>query len=122
MIDKQIAAREEAKYKAEVNEWYAQKDEEVKMEGRPEWIFHQRLKHGREECRFISHNPEGGAKVEFTKGWLYSWAQDYNKDNVPYDKLEPVSCWVGHPERKRTIYGGISSTPEGLTWDKLRGA
>jgi len=121
MINRQIEAREERKYKAIINRWYSIKDVQVKMEGRPEWIFHQRLKHGKEECRFISHNPEGGAKVEWTKGWIYSWECDYTSNNVPYDKLEPKSCWVGQPERVRKLRGMGSSSPEKLTWDKLRG-
>lgn len=121
-IDKQIVAREERKYRNEVREWYAQKDEEVKMEGRPEWIYHQRLKHGREECKFIEHNPNGGVTVQWTKGWLYFWEADYDHTNVPYDKLESISSWGNTPERHRDISESYPSRPEKLTWDKLRGA
>ena len=114
-IDRQIVAREEAKYKAQVKSWYAQKDEEVKMEGRPEWIYHQRLKYGNLSCRFISHNTNGGAKVEFLNAFGVDFWEDYSKNNIPYDKLT---------KKEGRLYDrgvNVTSRPEKITWDKLRG-
>lgn len=119
MIDRQIVAREEAKYKAQVKSWYAQKDEEVKMEGRPEWIYHQRLEYLEYgitlNCRFIGHNPSGGAKVEFLNAFGVDFWLDYSKNNIPYDKLTKKEG------RLYDIGGNVTSRPEKLTWDKLRG-
>ena len=115
MIDKQIVAHEERKYRNEVREWYAKKDEEVKMEGRPEWMFHQSLRYGNLLCRFISHNPKGGAKVEFLNAFGVDFWLDYSKNNIPYDKLTKKEG------RLHDIGNNVPSRPEKLTWDKLRG-
>ncbi len=119
MINRQIVAREEAKYKAQVKSWYSKKDEEVKMEGRPEWIFHQSLKYLEYgitlNCRFIGHNPNGGAKVEFLNAFGVDFWLDYSKNNIPYDKLTKKEG------RLYDLGGNVTSRPEKLTWEKLRG-
>ena len=115
MIDRQIEAREERKYKAIVNRWYSIKDVQVKMEGRPEWIYHQKLKYGNLSCRFISHNPNGGAKVEFLNAFGVDFWEDYSKNNIPYDKLTKKEG------RLHDRGSNVTSRPEKLTWDKLRG-
>ncbi len=114
-IDRQIVAREERKHKTIVKRWYSIKDVQVKMEGRPEWIFHQWLKYGNLSCRFISHNPNGGAKVEFLGGWGVDFWLEYSKNNIPYNKLTKKEG------RLYGIGGNVTSRPEKLTWDKLRG-
>lgn len=115
MINRQIVAREERKHKTIVKRWYSIKDVQVKMEGRPEWIFHQWLKYGNLSCRFISHNTNGGAKVEFLNAFGVDFWEDYSKNNIPYDKLT---------KKEGRLYdrgGNVTSRPEKLTWDKLRG-
>lgn len=114
-IDRQIVAREERKYQNELQEWYETKDKEMHLEGRPFIPYHQGCKHQGDRCRFIGHNPKGGARIEFIRGWVHP-GEEYTSQNVPYENLKVGqwrsygSLWNGRTESSRVV----------KTFDELR--